>query len=311
MYENTNYQIVKYKVILIRYSEVGLKARATRKRFIKTLVNNIKNALSNRKISFKIKSEWDRIYVYTDQINSSLDVLKKIFGISSISPAVQTLSSLKSISNLAVNISKNNISMEKSFALRVTRTGEHKYTSQDVAVEIGNDIVNVTNANVDLTKPDFELFIEIRDDRAFLFTEKIKGTGGLPLGTQATILALISNFESILAAWYVMRRGCNVIFLTTDESMINFLEIFKMNWHLSSSTNLIKSTDLYEELHKLSKDNRYDAIVTNHNLDEKPKRALAGIKILRKHTKLPILQPLIVMKRDEIINKCRILGLVK
>jgi len=301
---------VKYEVIIVRYSEIGLKARATRKRFINILVNNIKNALSNMQLSFKIKNEWDRIYVYASQVDRSLNVLKKVFGISSVSPAVQTGSSLELVSKLAVNISKDALSREKSFALRVTRTGEHGFTSQDVAVEIGNDIVNATNANVNLTKPDFELFIEIREDKAFLFTEKINGMGGLPIGTQGTVLALINNVESILAAWYLVRRGCNVIFVTTDESIIGNLEIFTMNWHVRPNIKLIKSGDIYKQMHQLASKNGYDAIVTDHNLNEKPDGSLADIKLLKKHTKLPILQPLIAMKKDEISTKCREIGLV-
>ena len=300
---------MKYEVIIVRYGEIGLKARSTRKRFIKILVNNIKNALNNMQISFKIKNDWDRIYIHTSQIDESLDVLKKIFGISSISPAVQTESRLELISKLAITISKSALSKQKSFALRVTRTGEHEFTSQDAAVEIGNNIVNSTNANVNLTKPDFELFIEIRKDKAFLFTEKINGMGGLPIGSQGTILAVINDIESILAAWYLIRRGCNVIFVTKDKSILGDLESFTMNWHMRPNIKLIKSGDIYKKLHQLSSKHDYTAIVTSHDLNEKPRKSLEDIKLLKKHTKLAILQPLIAMRKDEISNKCREIGL--
>ena len=94
---------------------------------------------------------------------------------------------------LALQLTKNILTEEKSFAIRSTRVGTHTFSSQQVAVHIGNDIVKATHAGVDLTNPDIELFIEIRDKKSFLFTEKINGVGGLPLGTQGRILALIEN----------------------------------------------------------------------------------------------------------------------
>jgi len=182
------------------------------------LVSNIKNALNRENIENKILKERGRIYIYTKKIKESINFLKKIFGIISISPSIQTKSDLDLISVKAINISKENIDENKSFALRVTRTGKHNFTSKDAAIKIGNEIVNVTKASVDLTNPDFELYIEIRNDKAFLFIEKIKGYGGMPIGTQGNVLAFIDTPQAILASWYLTHRGCRPIFLATDET---------------------------------------------------------------------------------------------
>jgi len=134
---------------------------------------------------------------------------------------------------------KNILTQEKSFAIRSTRVGTHTFSSQQVAIQIGNDIVKETQAKVDLTHPNVELFIEIRDKKSFLFTEKIKGVGGFPLGTQGKILVLIENPFSLLASWYLMRRGCNVLIANTmktnDESLYSFLH----NWYADGEIILI------------------------------------------------------------------------
>ena len=179
---------MKFVLIIVRYGEIALKGRETRNRFENTLVSNIKNAFNFEKLSNKIKRERGRIYIYTDQINECLEVLRKIFGIISVSPAFQTLSDMESISKLALNVVKEVLNEKKSFAIRTTRTGEHNFSSQDVAIKIGNDIVKATKASVDLTNPDLELFIEIRNDKAFVFTEKIPCMGGMPINTQGKIL---------------------------------------------------------------------------------------------------------------------------
>ena len=302
---------MKYELIIVRYGEIGLKGKATRKRFENSLVKNIKNALNKEQLPYKIKRDWGRIYIYTNQINKSIPILQKVFGITSISPALQTQSNMDSMPRLAVNISKETLTKEKSFAIRATRTGEHNFTSQDVAVKIGNDIVEATKASVNLTKPDFELFIEIRDKNAFIFTEKIRGTGGLPLGTQGKILALIGNPKSILASWYLMRRGCKIFFVNTNESNTNALNSFITNWYADSDVSMSGlGKNLYENVNKIASEKNCTAIATGHTIYGNSQKELSDIKLLKKHIKLPILCPLIAMEKDEINKKYKKIGLL-
>jgi len=159
-----------YDLILIRYGELSLKSSYVRKQFESTLIRNIKNAFECSNIYGKIKTERGRIYLYTDEIARGLGVLKKVFGITSFSPAIKTTSDTADMITLALNFCQKTLNKEKSFALRITRTGEHDFSSQDVAVKLGNVIVDATKAGVDLSNPDFELFIEIRNKNAFFFT---------------------------------------------------------------------------------------------------------------------------------------------
>ncbi len=300
---------MKYKLIIVRYGEIALKGKETRKRFENTLISNIKNALG-KNLSNKIIKEWGRIYVYTTQIDQCLNVLQRIFGITSISPALQTLSNMDSMSILAVNISKEELNKKKNFAIRATRTGEHEFTSQDVAIKIGDEIVKATKAGVNLSNPDFELFIEVRNENAYLFTKKICGTGGMPLGTQGKILALIDVPESILAAWYLMRRGCKTIFVTTKESNKNILKSFMENWFIKSDILTLDSEkNLVEELNTIAIEKNCDAIATGHTILDKSQNILPDIKQLKKHVKFPILHPLIAMDKEQIDQKCKEIGL--
>lgn len=302
---------MEYELIIVRYGEIGLKAKETRKRFENTLVNNIKNALNTKQLACRIKKERGRIYVYINKIDESISILQKIFGIVSISPAIHTHSDIDSISELSVRISKGTLRRGKSFALRVTRTGEHNYTSQDVAVRIGNDIVKAIQANVNLTKPDFELFIEIRNKSAYIFTEKIRGAGGLPLGTQGKALAPVTAPKSILAAWYLMRRGCKILFANIDEHNTKILNSFLTNWYANLDIFIVdtKGKNLYESLNKIASERNCDAIVTGHTLCNNSQNELSDIKLLKKHINLPILHPLIAMDDGEISQKCKEIGI--
>ncbi len=301
---------MKYELILVRYGEIALKKDNTRRHFEHRLVTNIHNALNINKIQHKIHTNRGRIYVTTDQIMTSISVLQKIFGVASVSPAIQTQSSMDKISDIVVKLSKEVLHEKVSFAIRATRTGNHNFSSQDVAIRLGNDIIKATHASVDLTQPDIEIFIEIRDNDAFVFTEKLPGVGGLPLGTQGTILALIKNHVSLLASWYLMRRGCKQIVVNTNPSTTPILKSFYKNWFTNPKIHVIEpDKNLYKKLNDICVKDKCDAIVTGHSLYSNDHTELSKLTSIINNISIPVLSPLIAMNKDEIEKKCREIGL--
>jgi len=301
---------VKHEIIIIRYSEIALKAKYTRRIFENVLINNIKNALKTKNIIYEIKKQRGRIYVYTKNIKTTLKILQKIFGIKTISPAVKTKSEINLIAENALKILKEKIKENESFALRVTREGKHEYTSQDVAIHVGDIIVKNTKAKVNLTKPDHTLYIEIRGENAFLFEEKIPCQGGLPLGTQGEVLTIAEKKESILAAWYLMRRGCNIIFITTNKTIKKTLEKFLKKWFIKPEIIYIENNKkLNETIKETISEKQCEAIATGQTINDE--NLINNTKQLKKQFKLPILQPLIAMSNDEIQQKSKEIGLIK
>ncbi|MDH7506726.1 MAG: THUMP domain-containing protein [Candidatus Thermoplasmatota archaeon] len=302
--------MVNYELIIIRYGEIALKGKKTRKHFENILIKNIKNALIKDNIQNKIVREWGRIYIYTKEIKKALIILKKIFGITSISPAIQTIAQMNMISKLCVNVSKEKLNKNRSFAVRVNRTGKHNFTSQDVAVRVGNDIVKTTKAIVNLTKPDFELFIEIRNKKAFIFTKKIRGVCGMPFKTQGRVLALIDSMYSILAAWFLVRRGCDVIFAVTKKSYLKILNSFIENWYLDSEIFILSlDKNFFKNINKIAHEKNCDAVVTGNSLFVNPKKTLQYLKKIKKSISLPVLHPLVIMDTKNISKKCRKIGI--
>lgn len=298
-------------VIILRYGELSLKSTYVRRYFETVLVRNIKKAFTKENIPVVIQSLRGRIYLTTPDISSSIKILPRIFGIVSFSPATQTTSNIQDISSLAQQLTTNVLNKQKSFAIRVTRIGTHPFTSQDVAVQIGNDIVHTTQAKVDLTAPDFELYIEIREQNAYVFTKKIKGVGGLPLGTQGTVLALIKDPSSLLAAWYLMRRGCRIILANTNQSSENTLHSFLQYWYADAEIIFIDQTSkhFHQLVSTLVSEKKCDAVVTDHTL-EAPIQTISEIALLKKTIAVPILNPLLTMTQIEIENQCKNRGIL-
>ncbi len=287
---------VKPEIIIIRYGEIGLKQNITRRFFENTLIKNIKDALQKQKINFEIERKRARIYVISDQIADCSKVLMKIFGITSVSPAYKTKTDKKSLEDIALALTENRISKNTSFALKVNRTGNHEFTSQDIAVFLGASIQNKTKAPVNLSNPDVKLFIEIIDKESFFYFEKIPGVGGLPLGTQGRVLSYIDSKEAILASWYLMRRGCMPIFLVEDPSFSYTIEDFTKNWYCDCYVE--KNDDL--NFDEYSKQKKCDAIVTGYNTYDFEK-----IKQLTKQIQMTVLHPLIGLSDKEIDEKIR------
>jgi thiamine biosynthesis protein ThiI len=176
-----------------------------------------------------IDSDWGRIYLTTENPKLGIQLLTKIFGISSVSPVVDSTDDLDEITKTVVDYTgklfENNI--PTSFAMRTRRLGNHGYTSMDLAKHLGKVILDTypgKNLKVNLTNPEVELFVEVRRKQSFIFSESYTGPGGLPLGTQGKVISIFSDESSYIASWLMMKRGCRVYpvaFSTTADETKN------------------------------------------------------------------------------------------
>ena len=71
---------------------------------------------------------------------------------------------------------------------------------------------------VNLTKPDVTFYVEVRDKKAYLFSEYQPGPAGLPLGSQGKVVAVVEDERGALAAWMLMKRGCRATILSAEGS---------------------------------------------------------------------------------------------
>ena len=273
-----------FDLIIVRYAEIGLKSESVRKRFERQLIENIRYALNRESIVATIQIKRGRIFLITRQIERALEVLKKIFGVVSVSPSAETSSTMKSIIKKSLEMMAEIPKDGKTFAVRVRRTGNHDFTSQDVAVEVGREIKEKYNLKVNLEKPDIELFVEVRDEKSYLFFEKIKGPGGLPAGTQGKILSLIRNRNDILALWYMLRRGCSAKLLVENEETT--LNKFVREWYVENHVE-ISYGGIEENLKGCI------ALVTGETMDD--------INLdMDKFLNIPILRPLVSFDENRL-----------
>jgi thiamine biosynthesis protein ThiI len=279
---------------LVRYGELGLKSPQVKKRFQKALKLNIEDAFLKEDVQCITSWDWGRIYLHTDEDGKAEDILSKIFGITSFSRVIETSSEISEICKTAAEFSKDTIHPGSSFAVRARRTGNHQFTSQDVAKEAGSAILAANeNINVNLTQPDIEIFVEVRHNKAFIFNEKIQGPGGFPVGTQGRALALITDRKSVYAAWLIMKRGCTMKLLCVGEEPLSMAGTLK-SWYLASRPRKVEDKDnVLDEALDLAKKDRSEALVLGRTFAEFEKESKIQADI-------PVFYPLIGMSDNEI-----------
>ncbi|MCZ3365084.1 MULTISPECIES: tRNA uracil 4-sulfurtransferase ThiI [Methanobacterium] len=320
-----------YDLIIVRYGEIGVKSPKVRRRFENKLISNIK-----RKLKCEIDINQGRVFLYPENFNEACEVLSKTMGVVSFSPAVSTETDFNIIEE-TVNeyvenlISEGSFSKENSFAIRCRRVGTHEFSSHEMAGFCGSVVVKATGAPVNLSNPDFELFVEVRDNKTYIYHEKIQGIGGLPIGTQGKVIALLSGgIDSPVAAFLMMKRGVEVIALHfnnypyTGKSNEKVLKIVdKLNEYSPTPikfyaagygeylkkciedapirlTCVLCKSGMYRIAEEIAEKEGALAIVDGSSLGQVASQTLPNILATRYPTSMPVLSPLIGMDKIEI-----------
>ncbi len=288
--------------IIIRYGELALKSNYVRRQFIRRLVHNIETAFLVEKKSCMIDAEWGRLFLFSDDLDSAKEILKRIMGITSFSPATQSSSDPEDIIKTSVKIAQGVLDETTSFAVRAQRTGNHDYSSQDIAKRLGSALVEKFGSPVNLSTPCVEIGLEIRNNSAYHFFEKILGVGGLPLGTQGTVLCEIYCASDLLAAWFLARRGCMPILQLKNSDCMSKAVRFANRWFLNQ--DLIVDSD--DSLDSISSKFKPQALVVGLRLSKKD--ALKTIQSKKQQSSLPLLTPLVGLSDDEIHCRLETIG---
>jgi len=201
-------------IILARYAEIGLKSTPVRVRFENRLKENIMSMLAADRIEALVTRKDSRFYIESERLEDALLSVKKVFGIASLSIAEVCTSDMDDICSTAAKYSLSRLKENNTFAVKARREGNHKYSSIDVGREAGSAIFLANESKsvkVKLTEPDVVFYVEVRNNKAYVFDSLEKCHAGLPIGTQGKVYAEIRNDRDVLSAWLMMKRGCKVI----------------------------------------------------------------------------------------------------
>lgn len=202
-------------VLLVRYGELALKSPPVRREFERTLGRNILASFLKEGVACRLRSDRGHLYVEVDEAPRGIALLRRIFGVTSVSEVVEVPTERPAIRDALLRLGETALPSGSSFAVRARRTGQHPFTSQELARDLGADVLGRwpdRALRVDLTHPSVELFVEVRGPRTYLSLDRHAGPGGLPLGVAGRVVALVDGRRGALGAYLMMKRGCRCAF---------------------------------------------------------------------------------------------------
>ncbi|MEA2092861.1 MAG: tRNA uracil 4-sulfurtransferase ThiI [Patescibacteria group bacterium] len=320
------------KCIVCHYGEIALKGK-NRRFFEERLVSNIRKVVPEGKVS----SPRGRIVILTEKENTE-EKIKKIPGINYLFVAEVVSSEKDEIIKKAVSLmSKGDY---KTFRVTVKRADKSfSILSSDFASQIGAEVVKATGKKVNLSNPEKTCYIEITKKETYIYTDKIKGLGGLPIGTGGVAVSLLSGgIDSPVASFRMIKRGVKNIFVhfhayptTSKQSQEKVERIVKIlsGFQGESVLFLVPFDEIQKEVvlntsdktrvllyrrfmariaEVIAKKEGAKAVITGESLGQVASQTVENITVMEDALSLPVFRPLIGHDKEEIIREAEELG---
>ncbi|GAB4274544.1 MAG: tRNA 4-thiouridine(8) synthase ThiI [Deferrisomatales bacterium] len=323
--------------IVIHYSEIGTKGK-NREYFENALVRNVRRALGE---GAGVKRRFGRIVCEPrDGLDPTVvrERLARLPGIAYFTVAVAAEADPEAIVERAVELLAP-LAFE-TFGVEARRADKSfPLTSSEINIRVGSAVVTRLGKKVNLSSPDVRLTVEVTHREAYLYTEKVPGPGGLPVGTSGTVLASLSGgIDSPVAAYLMMKRGCRVVFghvrnetqfRSGVEDKIRDLVRELTGFQLRSRLYVLPFGDLQRRiiafvpakyrmivyrrfmmrlLEGVARREGAQALVTGDSVGQVASQTLENIACIRAATALPVLSPLVGMNKEEITAVAKAIG---
>lgn len=200
-------------LLLVRYGELALKSAPVRREFEGALRRNLLDQLVGAGLEGRVRADHGHLYLEANEADRGLRLAARVFGVTSVSAVHEVPTERAAITSRLLDLAGPRLRPGASFAVRARRTGQHPFTSQELARDLGGDVLEryaERGLRVDLEHPEVELFVEVRGPRTYLYFDRVAGPGGLPLGVAGRLVALVDGPRGALGAWLMMKRGCRV-----------------------------------------------------------------------------------------------------
>jgi len=335
---------MNYKTLMVKYGEIGVKGK-NKYVFEDALLKQMRIALNHVEGEFKLSKEAGRVYVEMSgnyDYNAAVDTLSRVFGIVAICPMLKVEN--KDFDNLKAVVVEyvKDIYKDKNYTFKVqTRRVDKQYpmNSEEISAELGHEILeNCDNLKVDVRNPEVLIKLEIRN-HINIYSESIKGPGGMPVGTNGKAMLLLSGgIDSPVAGYMVAKRGVKVEAVyfhappyTSERAKQKVLDLASIVARYAGPINLhiVNFTDIqlyiyencpHDELtiimrrymmkiaEKIAVENEDLALITGESIGQVASQTVHSLAATNEVCNLPVFRPLIGFDKQEIIDIAEKIG---
>ena len=325
----------------LSYGELSLKGK-NRGQFERMLRNRIHKSLNG--YNHELVDDLSKLYVIVDNndMDEVVEKLKKIFGVVGLNPSARVNREDEEIKAKVLEFA--NYAYEqgaRTFKIGVNRSNKgFEKKSMDYARELGAHVlINSPFEKVQMKDPDVQINVDIRKD-VYVYTERIKTYGGLPIGSTGKGLVLLSGgIDSPVASFMMAKRGMRINFVTfhsfpftskqalekikeltdilsiyTGKTRLYSMNILKIQEAINTKTKKELATILTRRVmmrlaERLSETMNYHALITGESLGQVASQTMGGLTCTNASMeRLPVFRPLIGMDKTEIIDIAKEIG---
>ena len=328
------------EVILVKYGEMALKG-LNKKSFEDILFKQIKYRLrplgrfgySAAQSTIYIKPEEDSI-----RIGEVISRLQKVFGIATICRACVCEKNFADIQEKALDYLHETLEDAGTFKVEAKRADKtFPMKSPEICRELGGAIdAAFPDIRVDVHDPEVTVMVDVRDTHAYVYAGKIRGAGGLPLGSSGKAMLLLSGgIDSPVAGYMMAKRGikCACIHFvsppyTSDRARLKVEQLCEKMTDYCGDMKFycVPFTEIQEELtrrcpeeyftilmrrlmmqiaQEIAKQDECLALITGESVGQVASQTIQAMVCTDAVCKMPVFRPCIGMDKTEIIEIAR------
>ena len=331
-------------ILIVRCGEVALKGM-NQPYFERMLVDRIRRNLKAFK-GVDIKRQEGLIFIRAEKeldIDAIIKETAKVFGVASISKAVEAEPELNAIGEAAVEYMMNLIETRgvQTFKVEAKRADKNfPVKSPEIGRIIGAKVlVGCKVLKVNVHEPDVLLHVDVRSDKAYIYEGKVNGFGGLPLGTNGKGMILLSGgIDSPVAAWMMAKRGMMIEavhfhsypytspraqekvedlarilsgyvgkFKMHTVNLLPIQEQIVMNCPEEETTILVRRF-MMRIAERIAEKTDCMMLITGENLGQVASQTAESLVVTDASVSKPVMRPLIAMDKTEIMDKAKEIG---
>jgi len=327
------------KILLIKYGEIILKG-LNRPIFEDMLIKNIKFATNA-----DIKVWKAQATIYVEPLHEGVDMdelakdISKVFGIVAVAVATVVEKDLAKMCQLAIDLMKD-VNC-KTFKVETKRADKKfPYKSLEISCEVGGAVFEAyPDLTVDVHNPEVTVTVEVRDFASYIYTKKIAGVGGMPIGTNGCATLLLSGgIDSPVAGYMIAKRGVklNAVHFysypyTSERAKQKVLDLAQIlaGYCGRIDVHIVPFTEIQLALNEkcppeqmtilmrrimmyitnnIAKNTKSNALITGESIGQVASQTIQSLAVTDDAAEIPVFRPLIGMDKEEIIVIARKIG---